>query len=79
LQPHKAYKAVAGTGSIEDLSKCYLISEDSIIKELKARFKKGKIYVRTSFNTIVLLESPSPSPLLNFYFQRPTSARSWSA
>jgi len=43
----KNYKTLVGGGYIDDLSKFYLINEDSIIKELRARFKKGKIYVIT--------------------------------
>lgn len=41
----KNCKSLVGGGYIDDLSKFFLINEDSIIKELKARFKKGKIYV----------------------------------
>jgi myosin heavy subunit len=34
-----------GNGDIDDLSKLSFLDEDNIIAELRARYKKGQIYV----------------------------------
>jgi hypothetical protein len=45
IKKYTILKPDIGDGNIEDFSKFNIIDEEKIIKELHARFKKGKIYV----------------------------------